>query len=125
MQILVYSSIGYDSTFFGSCFIFYSSDVISPILSLWATLIGLYMANFDVQRSSGWALTHPLSVEEIKKLKAEQTQPTFWIWTSSNLFKTLFDLLVSVTIFVGRFDMRIMHAAMNGNCEGAKQEDFL
>ena len=28
--------------------------------------------------------------------------------TSADLFKTIFDLLVSVTLFVGRFDMRMM-----------------
>lgn len=28
--------------------------------------------------------------------------------TSADLFKTVFDLLVSVTVFVGRFDMRMM-----------------
>lgn len=30
-----------------------TSDEISPIYSLWATLIGLYMANYVVERSSG------------------------------------------------------------------------
>lgn len=28
--------------------------------------------------------------------------------TSTDLFKTVFDLMVSVTLFVGRFDMRMM-----------------
>lgn len=28
--------------------------------------------------------------------------------TSADLFKTVFDLLVSVTLFVGRFDMRML-----------------
>jgi hypothetical protein len=28
--------------------------------------------------------------------------------TSADLFKTVFDLLVSVTVFLGRFDMRMM-----------------
>lgn len=36
----------------------------------------------------------------------------------------MFDLLVSVTVFVGRFDMRMMQAAMSRVHEGAK-EDFL
>lgn len=31
-----------------------------------------------------------------------------WCRTSADLFKTVFDLLVSVTVFVGRFDMRMM-----------------
>ncbi|KAJ9567503.1 hypothetical protein OSB04_003469 [Centaurea solstitialis] len=75
-----------------------SSDEISPIYSLWATLIGLYIANYVVERSTG---------------------------TSADMFKTVFDLLVSVTVFVGRFDMRMMQAAMSGGHEVAKQEDFL
>lgn len=31
-----------------------------------------------------------------------------WARTSADLFKTAFDLLVSVTLFLGRFDMRTM-----------------
>ncbi|KAI3522114.1 hypothetical protein L1887_11593 [Cichorium endivia] len=108
-----------------------SSDEISPIYSLWATFIGLYIANYVVERSTGWALTHPLSVKETEKLKNKQMKPNFldmvpwYSGTSADLFKTVFDLLVSVTVFVGRFDMRMMQAAMSGGHEGAKQEDFL
>ncbi|XP_076912626.1 uncharacterized protein LOC143570994 [Bidens hawaiensis] len=108
-----------------------SADEISPIFSLWATFIGLYIANFVVERSTGWALTHPMSAEEIKKLKDGQTKPTFlemvpwYSGTSADLVKTVFDLLVSVTVFMGRFDMRMMQAAMSGSNEGAKPEDFL
>ncbi|KAL4583597.1 hypothetical protein LXL04_008175 [Taraxacum kok-saghyz] len=109
-----------------------SSDEISPIYSLWATFIGLYIANYVVERSTGWALTHPLSVKETEKLKNKQMQPKFldmvpwYSGTSADLFKTVFDLLVSVTVFVGRFDMRMMQAAMSGGGDqGAKQEDFL
>ncbi|MFS7993543.1 hypothetical protein Hanom_Chr12g01095401 [Helianthus anomalus] len=85
----------------------------SPIYSLWATFIGLYMANYVVERSTGWALTHPLSVEKTKKLKNKQMKPNFldmvpwYSGTSADLFKTVFDL-VSVTVFFGRFDMRMM-----------------
>ncbi|KAJ0640059.1 putative calcineurin-like phosphoesterase domain, ApaH type, metallo-dependent phosphatase [Helianthus annuus] len=108
-----------------------SSDEISPIYSLWATFIGLYIANYVVERSTGWALTHPLSVKETERLKNKQMKPNFldmvpwYSGTSADLFKTVFDLLVSVTVFVGRFDMRMMQAAMSGGHEGAKQEDFL
>ncbi|KAI7737500.1 hypothetical protein M8C21_020985 [Ambrosia artemisiifolia] len=108
-----------------------SSDEFSPIFSLWATFIGLYIANFVVERSSGWALTNPLSAEEIQRLKDEQRKPKFldmvpwYSGTSADLFKTVFDLLVSVTVFMGRFDMRMMQAAMSGVHEGAKAEDFL
>ncbi|KAJ7958130.1 Calcineurin-like metallo-phosphoesterase superfamily protein [Quillaja saponaria] len=106
-----------------------SSDEISPIYSLWATFIGLYIANYVVERSTGWALTHPLSVKEYEKLKKKQMKPEFldmvpwYSGTSADLFKTVFDLLVSVTVFVGRFDMRMMQAAMVHN--GAEQGDFL
>ncbi|XP_044475287.1 uncharacterized protein LOC123203157 [Mangifera indica] len=107
-----------------------SSDEISPIYSLWATFIGLYIANYVVERSTGWALTHPLSVEEYEKMKKKQMKPEFldmvpwYSGTSADLFKTAFDLLVSVTLFVGRFDMRMMQAAMNKVQEGAQQGDF-
>ncbi|XP_074279297.1 uncharacterized protein LOC141604730 [Silene latifolia] len=94
-----------------------SPDEISPIYSLWATFIGLYIANYVVERSTGWALTHPLSVKEVEKLKKKQLKPEFldmvpwYSGTSADLFKTVFDLLVSVTVFLGRFDMRMMQAA--------------
>ncbi|KAK6939564.1 Calcineurin-like phosphoesterase domain, ApaH type [Dillenia turbinata] len=111
------------------------SDEISPIYSLWATFIGLYMANYVVERSTGpellsecrWALTHPLSVQEYEKSKKKQMKPDFldmvpwYSGTSADLFKTVFDLLVSVTVFVGRFDMRMMQAAMTRVQDEAKQ----
>ncbi|EEF52451.1 uncharacterized protein LOC8260863 isoform X2 [Ricinus communis] len=108
-----------------------SSDEISPIYSLWATFIGLYIANYVVERSTGWALSHPLSVQEYEKLKAKQMKPDFldmvpwYSGTSADLFKTVFDLLVSVTVFVGRFDMRMMQAAMTKVEDGAEQRDLL
>ncbi|KAK4429041.1 hypothetical protein Salat_1204100 [Sesamum alatum] len=104
---------------------------ISPIYSLWATFIGLYIANYVVERSTGWALTHPVSQKEFEKLKKKQMKPDFldmvpwYSGTSADLFKTVFDLLVSVTVFVGRFDMRMMQAAMSRVEDGAKQEDLL
>ncbi|KAE8715500.1 polyadenylate-binding protein RBP47C-like [Hibiscus syriacus] len=107
-----------------------SSDEISPIFSLWATFIGLYMANYVVERSTGWALTHPLSVEEYENRKKNQMKPDFldmvpwYSGTSADLFKTAFDLLVSVTLFVGRFDMRMMQAAMSKVHEGTQQDDL-
>ncbi|KAI3785496.1 hypothetical protein L1987_44615 [Smallanthus sonchifolius] len=108
-----------------------SSDEFYPIYMLRATFLGLYIANFVVERSTGRPFTHPQSVEEIKKLKVEEGKPDFldmvpwYSGTSADLFKTVFDLLVSVTVFVGRFDMRMMQAAMSGSHEGAKTEDFL
>ncbi|XP_050364199.1 uncharacterized protein LOC126782895 [Argentina anserina] len=108
-----------------------SSDGISPLYSLWATFIGLYIANYVVERSTGWALTHPLSLEEHEKSKNKQITPDFldmvpwYSGTSADLFKTVFDLLVSVTVFVGRFDMRMMQAAMSKISDGASQGDLL
>lgn len=106
-----------------------SSDGISPIYSLWATFIGLYIANYVVERSTGWALTHPVSIKEYGKLKKKQMKPDFldmvpwYSGTSADLFKTVFDLLVSVTVFLGRFDMRMMQAAISK--DGGKQDDLL
>lgn len=108
-----------------------SSDEISPIYSLWATFIGLYIANYVVERSSGWALTHPLSVKDYEELKKKQMKPDFldmvpwYSGTSADLFKTAFDLLVSVTVFVGRFDMRMMQASMNKAGDGVPHGDIL
>ncbi|KAJ4967092.1 hypothetical protein NE237_018941 [Protea cynaroides] len=88
-------------------------DNISPIYSLWLTIIGLYIANYVVGRSAGWALTHPLPVEVDNELKAKPDFLDMVPWysgTSADLFKAVFDLLVSVTIFVGGFDMRVMQA---------------
>lgn len=105
------------------------SDEISPIYSLWATFMGLYIANYVVERSTGWALTHPLSISEYEKLK-KQMKPDFldmvpwYSGTSTDLFKTAFDLMVSVTLFVGRFDMRMMQAAMNKAPDEAKNADL-
>lgn len=107
-----------------------SPDEISPIYSLWATFIGLYIANYVVERSTGWALTHPLSVKEYEKLKKKQMKPDFldmvpwYSGTSADLIKTVFDLLVSVTVFLGRFDMRMMQAAMS-TVQDSEQRDPL
>ncbi|KAK4745689.1 hypothetical protein SAY87_012001 [Trapa incisa] len=107
-----------------------SSDEISPIYSMWATFIGLYIANYVVERSTGWALSHPLPVEEYEELKKKQLKPDFldmvpwYSGTSADLFKTVFDLLVSVTVFVGRFDMRMMQASMSKNGKDGYMQDL-
>ncbi|KAJ0818778.1 putative calcineurin-like phosphoesterase domain, ApaH type, metallo-dependent phosphatase [Helianthus annuus] len=103
-----------------------SSDEISPIYSLWGLYIFLYITNFFVDILTRWALKQVQLVEE-----SEDNHPKFldmvpwYSGTSADLFKTLFDLLVSVTVFLGRFDMRMMQATMNDSREGANQEDFL
>ncbi|ONK74823.1 uncharacterized protein A4U43_C03F10500 [Asparagus officinalis] len=106
------------------------SDEISPLYSLWATIIGLYMANYVVERSTGWALTHPSTLAESDKFK-KPMKPDFldmvpwYSGTSADLFKTAFDVLVSVTLFVGRFDMRMMQAAMQKLPNEGKHDDLL
>lgn len=106
------------------------SDEISPLYSLWATFVGLYIANFVVERSTGWALTHPSTVLEDEKLKRHM-KPDFldmvpwYSGTSADLFKTAFDLMVSVTLFVGRFDMRMMQAAMKRTTNETHNDDLL
>uniref|UniRef100_A0A0E0LG49 Calcineurin-like phosphoesterase domain-containing protein n=1 Tax=Oryza punctata TaxID=4537 RepID=A0A0E0LG49_ORYPU len=106
------------------------SDEISPLYSLWATFVALYIANFVVERSTGWALTHPSTVLEEEKLK-RQMKPDFldmvpwYSGTSADLFKTAFDLMVSVTLFVGRFDMRMMQAAMKRTTDETQNDDLL
>ncbi|VAH46697.1 unnamed protein product [Triticum turgidum subsp. durum] len=52
------------------------SDEISPLYSLWATFVGLYIANFVVERSTGWALTHLSPVSEEEKLR-KHMKPDF------------------------------------------------
>ncbi|GER47282.1 calcineurin-like metallo-phosphoesterase super family protein [Striga asiatica] len=109
-----------------------SPDEISPIYSLWATFTGLYIAYYVVGRSTGWALTHPVPQKESEKLKKKQMTPDFldmvpwYSGTSADLFKTVFDLMVSVTVFVGRFDMRMMQAAMSRveDASSIKQDDL-
>ncbi|KAH7429398.1 hypothetical protein KP509_09G046200 [Ceratopteris richardii] len=104
---------------------------ISPVYSLWATFIGLYIANYVVERSTGWALTHPTSTTDAKEKSPTSNTPMFldmvpwYSGTSADLFKTAFDLLVSVTLFLGRFDMRTMQAAMAKAQACGKKDDFL
>ncbi|CAK9191692.1 unnamed protein product [Sphagnum troendelagicum] len=101
---------------------------ISPVYSLWATFIGLDIANYVVERSTGWALTH-LSLNGAQSNTS--TAPKFldmvpwYSGTSADLFKTAFDLLVSVTLFLGRFDMRTMQAAMTQAQQHGKQDGLL
>ncbi|CAK9185854.1 unnamed protein product [Ilex paraguariensis] len=108
-----------------------SPNEISSIYSLGTTFIWLYIANYVVDRSTRWALTYPWSPEEYEKLKEKETNPDFldmvpwYSGTSADLFKALFDLLVSVTVFVGRFDMRMMQAAMSRVQDEVKEDDLL
>jgi len=46
--------------------------------------------------------------DEGRKIHEVLTYLIMYFRTSADLFKTVFDLLVSVTVFVGRFDMRML-----------------
>ncbi|MFS7972662.1 hypothetical protein Hanom_Chr09g00847441 [Helianthus anomalus] len=73
-----------------------------------------------------WALKQVQLVEESEDNHHKFLDMVPWYsGTSVDLYKTLFDLLVSVTVFLGRFDMRMMQATMNDSHDGANQEDFL
>ncbi|KAF8040169.1 hypothetical protein BT93_B2408 [Corymbia citriodora subsp. variegata] len=121
------------------------SDEISPLYSLWATFTGLYIADYLMERSTGWALSHHLSAREeeeqmrpdlldmvpwysgytLEEMKTEFLDMVPWYsGTYADLFKTVFDLIVSVTVFLGRFDMRMMQAAMSKVEDGVRR-DFL
>lgn len=88
------------------------------------------MANYVVEWSTGWALTHPLPISEYENLK-KLLKPDFedmvrqYSATSTDLLKTVFNLMISVTLFVGLFDMRMMQAAMNKGPGESKSGDLL
>ncbi|KAF5444980.1 hypothetical protein F2P56_034071 [Juglans regia] len=63
--------------------------------------------------------------------KRSYSQPDFlkmvpwYSGTSADLYKTIYDLMVSVNIFLGRFDLRILQAALNHAQNGADQQENL
>ncbi|KAF5444984.1 hypothetical protein F2P56_034075 [Juglans regia] len=90
-----------------------STDEMHGLYSLWATFIGLYIANCIAERL-------PASGEEYEKIN-KIMKPDFldmvpwYSGTSVDLYKTVFNIIVSVNFFLGRFDMRVLQAAaMNG-----------
>ncbi|VAH30896.1 unnamed protein product [Triticum turgidum subsp. durum] len=71
-------------------------------------------------------------VTSIRRREAQKTYETRFLGygtlvlrTSADLFKTAFDLMVSVTLFVGRFDMRMMQAAMKSTTDETRNDDVL
>ncbi|VAH46690.1 unnamed protein product [Triticum turgidum subsp. durum] len=71
-------------------------------------------------------------VTSIRRGEAQKTYETRFpgygtlvLRTSADLFKTAFDLMVSVTLFVGRFDMRMMQAAMKSTTDETRNDDVL
>ncbi|KAL0017342.1 hypothetical protein SO802_004411 [Lithocarpus litseifolius] len=108
----------------GTIFVLYvkaasSSDEISLIYSCWVTFTGLYIANYVAERSS----------ESGEKYQTNmQTKPEFldmvpwYSGTSADLYKTVFDLIVSANVFLSRFDLRIFQTAMKKNQLVPKKE---
>ncbi|KAG7941536.1 hypothetical protein I3843_16G050000 [Carya illinoinensis] len=114
-----------------------TTDEIYPVYSLWATFIGLYIANYIAAKLSASKEEY----EKKKKRNNEQMKPDFsdmvpwYSGTSADLYKTVFDIVVSVNVFLGRFDMRILQAATSvvegvstnrrNIQDGVPHEDFL
>ncbi|XP_042965403.1 uncharacterized protein LOC122299302 isoform X2 [Carya illinoinensis] len=84
-----------------------STDEMHALYSLWATFIGLYIASCIAERL-------PASSEEYEKnkiMKPEFLDMVPWYsGTSVDLYKTVFNIVVSVNFFLGRFDMRMLQA---------------
>ncbi|KAG7941535.1 hypothetical protein I3843_16G049900 [Carya illinoinensis] len=89
-----------------------STDEMHALYSLWATFIGLYIANCIAERLTASGEEY----EKNKIMKPDFLEMVPWYsGTSVDLYKTVFNIVVSVNFFLGRFDMRILQAAaMNG-----------
>ncbi|KAG7941527.1 hypothetical protein I3843_16G049300 [Carya illinoinensis] len=82
-----------------------STDEMHALYSLWATYIGLYIANCIAE---GLAASSEEN-EKNKIMKPEFLDMVPWYsGTSVDLYKTVFNIVVSVNVFLGRFDMRII-----------------
>ncbi|KAG7941523.1 hypothetical protein I3843_16G049200 [Carya illinoinensis] len=82
-----------------------STNEMHALYSLWATYIGLYIANCTAETSSE-------ENEKNKIMKPEFLDMVPWYsGTSVDLYKTVFNIVVSVNVFLDRFDMRILQAA--------------
>lgn len=58
---------------------------------------------------SGYDISQYISSYTASDMPKSYLQIGNWFCrTSTDLFKTVFDLMISVTLFVGRFDMRMM-----------------
>ncbi|XP_040998137.1 uncharacterized protein LOC121244173 [Juglans microcarpa x Juglans regia] len=78
----------------------------------WPGLSDLYIINlFD--RSSDQDSEKPYFLDMVP----------WYSGTSADLYKTVFDLLVSVNIFLGRFDLRIMQAVTSQVQDGAREQN--
>ncbi|KAG6624718.1 hypothetical protein CIPAW_16G047400 [Carya illinoinensis] len=78
------------------------------LYSLWATFIGLYIANCIAERLTASGEEY----EKNKIMKPDFLEMVPWYsGTSVDLYKTVFNIVVSVNFFLGRFDMRVLQAA--------------
>ncbi|XP_037443190.1 uncharacterized protein LOC119311633 isoform X1 [Triticum dicoccoides] len=64
------------------------------------------------------------NLKELLKPDFEDMVPQY-SGTSTDLLKTVFNLMLSVTLFVGRFDMRMLQAAINKGPDESKSSDLL
>lgn len=60
------------------------SDEISPLYSLWATFVGLYIANFVVERSTGCVLIVLRSACFIPNLSLFNTLSEYFLLSTAN-----------------------------------------
>ncbi|KAG2663741.1 hypothetical protein I3760_16G047800 [Carya illinoinensis] len=92
---------------------------IGPVPSFLGHLIFFSVALYSIimEISSYWARSY--SKPDFKNMVR------WYCGISTELYKTLYDLMVSVNIFQGRFDLRILQAAMNQAQNGADQENLL
>lgn len=76
------------------------SDEISPLYSLWATFVGLYIANFVVERSTGYAM--PLFFHTVR---TNITEIVVAMWRLlmflSDTLSSLSEWLVTVILILG------------------------
>ncbi|KAF5444981.1 hypothetical protein F2P56_034072 [Juglans regia] len=81
-------------------------------LNDWPGLSDLYKINL-LDRSSEQDCRKPYFLDMVP----------WYSGTSADLYKTVFDLLVSVNIFLGRFDLRIMQAVTSQVQDGAREQN--
>ncbi|KAB1220379.1 hypothetical protein CJ030_MR3G009839 [Morella rubra] len=106
------------------------SEEIYRVYSLWATFIGLYVANYVAETSSN--LLCEEDKENIKQKPDFLPMVPWYSGTSADLYKTVFDLVVSISVFLPRSDQRKSQATNNSSFQeenlaedGVQQGGFL
>lgn len=94
---------------------------ISPVYTLWLTFISLYMTNFLVEHTRSWERTTKIqrlaagpkmsrSMRQLPRKPSFLPMVPWYSGTSHDLWSTLLDIIISMSIFAGRFEMRTLHA---------------